>query len=127
ALLTYSFELIANDPYLMDTQKVQLIKNLSNASGPEGMVGGQFLDLEAEKKQIKIRELENIHHLKTGKLLSFAVKAGALIGQATPSELNHLEKFAYYLGLIFQVQDDILDVIGDAERMGKPVGSDQEL
>lgn len=127
ALLTYSFRLIANDPFLMDTQKVQLIKDLSNASGPQGMVGGQFLDLEAESKQITIDELENIHRLKTGKLLSFAIKAGALIGQASPSDIMYLEQFAYYLGLIFQVQDDILDVVGDAEKMGKPVGSDSEL
>src|SRR5699024_5946875 len=127
ALLTYSFELIANDSHILDTHKVELIKELSNASGPEGMVGGQFLDLDAENKQVSIHELENIHHLKTGRLLTFAIKAGALIGQATPSEINHLEQFAYYLGLIFQIQDDILDVIGDAERMGKPVGSDSRL
>lgn len=127
ALLTHSFELIAKDTHLMDTHKVQIMKDLANASGPEGMVGGQFLDLAAEKKQITIKELEHIHHLKTGKLLSFAVKAGALIGHASPYDIHYLNQFAYYLGLIFQVQDDILDIIGDTETMGKPVGSDDEL
>jgi len=127
ALLTYSFKLIADDSMLMDTHKVQLIKELAEASGPEGMVGGQFLDLDAEEKQVTIQQLERIHHLKTGKLLSFAIKAGALIGQATPSDITHLEQFSFYLGLIFQIQDDILDIVGDANKMGKPVGSDKEL
>lgn len=126
ALLTYSFELIANDAYLMDTQKAQLIADLSKASGPLGMVGGQFLDLEAENKPLTIAELEHIHTLKTGQLISFAVKSGAYIAHASPSTLSHLEEFSYYIGILFQVQDDILDVVGDAQKMGKPVGSDVE-
>lgn len=127
ALLTYSFELIANDTYLMDTHKMQLIQNLSHASGPLGMVGGQFLDVEAENRQVTVNELEHIHTLKTAKLLSFAVKAGALIGHASPGTIRHLEEFSYYIGLLFQVQDDILDVVGKVEKMGKPAGSDAAL
>lgn len=125
ALLTYSFESIAEDPLLMDQEKVKLMKWLSRASGPKGMVAGQMLDLQAEDKQITIEELENIHTLKTGELIQFAVIAGAYLGQATNEQLHHLKTYAYYLGLIFQIQDDILDVIGDQEKIGKPIGSDE--
>ncbi|WP_099158462.1 polyprenyl synthetase family protein [Virgibacillus ndiopensis] len=125
ALLTYSFDIISNDSLLADNQKVELIKMLSHSSGPKGMVAGQFLDMEAEDKVVSIEELEEIHDLKTGQLLKFAVTAGALIGNATSDQLKHLNAFAYYLGLIFQVQDDILDVTGDQNKLGKPIGSDE--
>ena len=126
ALLTYSFELIANDEQLTEKEKVFIIKELANASGPEGMVAGQILDIEGEKKVLTLEQLEKVHELKTGKLISFAISAGAYLGEATDEQQHHLKKFAYYLGLIFQVQDDILDVIGDPEKLGKPVGSDAE-
>lgn len=125
ALLTYSFKLIASDPLLTDVQKIELINKLSEASGPVGMVGGQILDMEAEKRAISLEELERIHDLKTGELLKFAVYAGAYLGNATNEQLTHLTEFAHYLGLIFQVQDDILDVTGSEVVIGKPVGSDQ--
>ena len=125
ALLTYSFELIAQDSLLNDNQKVEIIKMLSATSGPKGMVAGQILDMEAEKHEINIEELENIHALKTGKLLEFAMYTGAYLGGASQSQLEHLKQFAYYLGLIFQVQDDILDITGDQDKLGKPVGSDE--
>ncbi|MEC2158391.1 polyprenyl synthetase family protein [Virgibacillus halodenitrificans] len=125
ALLTYSFELIANDPLLQDAEKVELIKSLSRASGPKGMVGGQILDMEAENKATSLTELERIHVLKTGELLQFAVYSGAYLGGASTTELAALNDFSYYLGLIFQIQDDILDVTGDSQKMGKQVGSDE--
>nr|WP_029329087.1 farnesyl diphosphate synthase [Lentibacillus jeotgali] len=124
-LLTFSFELIANDPQLTDKQKVQLIQLLSKVSGPKGMVAGQIRDMEAEKKAVTLEELETIHTLKTGELFRFAIRSGAYLGEATQEQIAHLDKFAHYLGLIFQVQDDILDVTGDAEKIGKPVGSDE--
>lgn len=124
ALLTYSFEMIAEDPLLADGEKVQLIKSLASASGPKGMVAGQILDMEAEKTMATLEELEKIHQLKTGELLMFAIWAGAYLGGANEAQLKHLHDFAYYLGLIFQVQDDILDVTGDPDKIGKPVGSD---
>lgn len=124
ALLTYSFEMIANDPHLKDKQKIDLIKMLSHSSGPSGMVGGQILDMEAEKNPVTLGELENIHTLKTGELLQFSIYAGAYLGGATEKQLAYLKQFSFYLGLIFQVQDDILDVTGDADKLGKPVGSD---
>ncbi|WP_373892731.1 polyprenyl synthetase family protein [Virgibacillus natechei] len=126
ALLTYSFEIISNDPLLKDNQKVEIIKRLSHSSGPSGMVGGQLLDIKAENNAITLEELENVHALKTGELVNFAIFAGAFLGNATKEQLNHLQLFAYYLGLIFQVQDDILDVAGDPGKVGRPVGSDEE-
>lgn len=126
ALLTYSFELVTNDDHLTNEEKVHIVKSLANASGPEGMVAGQILDLEAENKVVTLQQLENIHNKKTGRLLQFAVTTGAFLGQATKEQQNHLQTFAYYLGLIFQVQDDILDVTGNPEKLGKPVGSDLE-
>jgi geranylgeranyl diphosphate synthase type II len=124
ALLTYSFEIIADNHYLQDFEKVELMKKLSKAAGPSGMVAGQILDMEAENNPINLQQLERIHELKTGELLTFAVYSGAFLGHATEEELHYLKEFAYYLGLIFQVQDDILDVTGDPEKLGKPTGSD---
>lgn len=125
ALLTRSFELIAVDPMLTNTEKVEVIRMLSSASGPKGMVGGQILDMEAENHPVTLSELERIHTLKTGELLKFAICSGAYLGNATAEQINYLSTFAYYLGLIFQVQDDILDVTGDPEKLGKPLGSDE--
>lgn len=125
ALLTYSFEIITNDPNISDKQKAELVKMLSRTSGPKGMIAGQMLDMAAEDKKVPLYALERIHALKTGELLKFAVAAGALIGNATRVQIAHLHDFADFLGLLFQVQDDILDVAGDPEKIGKPVGSDE--
>lgn len=125
ALLTYSFEIIANDPLLSEKEKVSIIQLLSRASGPTGMVAGQIMDMESENHAVNIETLERIHALKTGELLKFAVTAGAYLGNATEEQISHLQEFAHYLGLIFQVQDDILDVIGDEKKLGKAVGSDE--
>ncbi|WP_425283887.1 polyprenyl synthetase family protein [Lentibacillus halodurans] len=125
ALLTFSFELIINDPHLTDQQKIHLVQLLSEASGPKGMVAGQILDIEAEKKAVSLEELETIHTLKTGELFRYAIRSGAYLGEATHEQIVHLDEFAHYLGLIFQVQDDILDVTGEPGKTGKPVGSDE--
>lgn len=125
ALLTYSFELIANDSQLTADQKVEILQVLTEASGPKGMVAGQILDMQAENQPVTLEELEQIHAHKTGELLRFAVYAGAFLGGASRTELMHLKEFSYYLGLIFQVQDDILDIMGDEAKLGKPVGSDE--
>lgn len=124
ALLTFSFQLIAEDPQLTDKEKVVMMNELAKASGPLGMVGGQILDIEAENREISLEEMEKVHELKTGELLKFAVYAGAYLGSATESQLKNLKEFGHFLGLIFQVQDDILDITGIEETLGKPVGSD---
>ncbi|MTT32691.1 polyprenyl synthetase family protein [Terrilactibacillus sp. BCM23-1] len=126
ALLTYAFEcLIMNSEQLSETLKLNLTSKLARAAGPEGMVGGQQEDLNAEGKELSIDQLKAIHHLKTGRLLTFAIEAGALIGGASTKELNELKRFAEHLGLAFQIRDDILDIEGTEDEIGKPVGSDE--
>ena len=124
ALLTLSSQLITEDPTLTDSERVFLIRELSKASGARGMVEGQMQDMLSENKAITLEQLERIHTNKTGQLLKFAIVAGAFIGEGSPEELDAMTEMAEALGLIFQIQDDILDVTGDAEKLGKPVGSD---
>lgn len=123
-LLTHSFELITKDELLTADEKIFIVDLLAHSAGPAGMVGGQILDIEGENKSLTLEQLEKIHELKTGKLITFAIVAGAYLAGVNDEQQKHLQEFAYYLGLIFQVQDDILDVTGDADKLGKPVGSD---
>lgn len=125
ALLTYAFEIIAQSKAYSPEQAVKLIQMLASAAGPKGMVGGQMADMEGEQKELPLSELEFIHHRKTGRLLAFSVTAGALIGGANEQETALLEKYARHIGLAFQIRDDILDVEGTEEEIGKPVGSDE--
>ena len=124
-LLTRSFELISLMEDVSSETKIQLIRELSQASGAEGMVGGQVADLQAEGKSVSLEELEYIHQHKTGALMSFAVMAGAHLGNVTEDEKAQLRTFSQHLGLLFQIKDDILDVEGDSEEMGKAAGSDE--
>ncbi|MFG6114389.1 polyprenyl synthetase family protein [Halobacillus sp. MO56] len=124
ALLTLSFQTIMEAEQLTAEQKVYLVHQLSTASGALGMVAGQLMDMESEGIKISLEHLEQIHHLKTGRLLSFALMAGAYIGGASEHQLNSIKETADLLGIIFQIQDDILDVSGNEEKLGKPVGSD---
>jgi len=126
ALLTYSFEVIGNIPpeIASDATKLKLVIELAKAAGTEGMVGGQVADMEGEGKSLTLEELEYIHIHKTGKLLKFSVLAGAIMANATQDQLENLSSFAHHLGLAFQIQDDILDLVGNQQLIGKPVGSD---
>lgn len=126
ALLTDSFSIIMSDDLLTNKEKVFIVKQLSKAAGSAGMVGGQILDMEGEEKQLTVEQLEKIHELKTGKLIEFAVIVGAYLALGDEIKEEALRKYSYFLGLIFQVQDDILDVVGDPDKLGKPVGSDEE-
>ena len=102
--------------------KITLISCLYQASGISGMIYGQELDIENENKKLSIDKLNTIHHYKTGKLLSCAFQLGGLI--ANPQDVKVLKEIGYKVGLAFQIQDDILDVISDSKTLGKPVGSD---
>jgi geranylgeranyl diphosphate synthase type II len=126
ALLTYSFEVIGNIPseFASADTKLKLVIELAKASGTEGMVGGQVADMEGEGKSLTLEELEYIHIHKTGKLLGFSVLAGAIMAGANQEQLKNLSSFAHHLGLAFQIQDDILDLVGNQQLIGKPVGSD---
>lgn len=125
ALLTYSFGLIARLANVSNDDKVQLIDLMSTASGAEGMVGGQILDIEGEEKKLALAELEQVHRLKTGALLTFSILAGAILAQAKPDTILSLSRFGEHLGLAFQIQDDILDVTGTSEELGKTAGKDE--
>jgi geranylgeranyl diphosphate synthase type II len=128
ALLTYSFQVLAEMPeeYADPKTKIALISLLAKSCGAEGMVGGQVADMEGEGKQLKLQELEYIHLHKTGKLLIASVLSGAILAHANESQLKHLEAFAKHLGMAFQIRDDILDLEGNPELIGKPVGSDTD-
>ncbi|GHI01029.1 polyprenyl synthetase family protein [Neobacillus kokaensis] len=126
ALLTYSFEVINKIPNdaAAPSVKLNVIIEMAKAAGAEGMVGGQVADMEGEEKTLTLEELEYIHIHKTGKLLRFSVLAGAILAGASQSQIDNLSQFAHHLGLAFQIQDDILDLTGNQQMLGKPVGSD---
>ncbi|MFJ7725421.1 polyprenyl synthetase family protein [Neobacillus sp. NPDC097160] len=126
ALLTYSFEVISTLPneFASADTKLKLVIEMARAAGTEGMVGGQVADMEGEGKKLSLEELDYIHIHKTGKLLKFCVVAGAIMAEASQSQFDHLSAFAHHLGLAFQIQDDILDLTGNQQVIGKPVGSD---
>ncbi|XJZ26171.1 polyprenyl synthetase family protein [Bacillota bacterium Lsc_1132] len=128
ALLTYSFEVMGEipDEFARPETKVKLMVEMAKAAGTEGMVGGQVADMNGEGKSLTLEELEYIHVHKTGKILSFCVTAGALLSGADVKELESLSLFAHHLGLAFQIRDDILDIEGNQELIGKPVGSDMD-
>ncbi|WP_319004468.1 farnesyl diphosphate synthase [Halobacillus litoralis] len=125
ALLTLSSQVIAEDTTLTDAQRVTMIRELTKAGGARGMVEGQMQDMLSEGKAVSLDVLENIHKNKTGQLLKFAILAGAHLGEASDSAVQQMTDMAEALGLIFQIQDDILDVTGDADVIGKPTGSDE--
>lgn len=126
ALLTYSFQLIAEttEADVDANQKLELIRELAIAAGAEGMVGGQVADMEGEDKSLTLEELKYIHYHKTGKLLAYSAVAGAILAGASKETVEKFRAFAHHLGLAFQIRDDILDIEGSEEKIGKRVGSD---
>ena len=126
ALQSLAFEIISEHVFEGTTPANQLkvVNTLAKASGLTGMCGGQALDIAVTDKAISLAELERVHKLKTGALLKSAITMGALAGNASADEITALECYAEAIGLAFQVQDDILDVEGDTQTLGKPQGSD---
>ncbi|SDI31509.1 geranylgeranyl diphosphate synthase, type II [Natribacillus halophilus] len=127
ALLTESFSLIGNmsEETLPPRDALYLSRRLTEASGATGMVGGQVADLEAENRTVTLEELEWIHRQKTAALLTFAVEAGGVLGEAPREDITRLRHFAEEVGIAFQIKDDLLDVEGSESTIGKPVGSDE--
>ena len=128
ALLNYAYETAAKS-FLLEPENVNIGKaliKLSKKAGVYGMVGGQVVDVEAEKKQevITKEKLDFIHHNKTAALIEAALAVGGILSGASDTEVQKLELVARKIGLAFQIQDDILDVIGKEEVLGKPIGSD---
>ena len=102
--------------------RCNLINELSKASGATGMVGGQMLDLDAEKKKLSLSEILMLQKLKTGELFRFSCVAGPILSEE--KDLKHFEEFANNLGLAFQIKDDLLDIEGDEKQMGKKTKKD---
>ena len=130
ALQTLAFSILSDTPMteVSDRDRLAMLSELATASGVAGMCGGQALDLEAEGQRVNLEMLERIHRHKTGALIRAAVRLGALsAGAQGRKALPLLDKYAECIGLAFQVQDDILDVVGDTATLGKRQGADQQL
>ena len=126
ALLTLAFEVMLRQPDTTPENILRVVREMSTAAGPDGMVGGQALDLESEDKQISMETLRRMHMGKTGALFRAAIRSGAILGGASAIELSSLTEYADNFGLAFQITDDVLDVTGDEAVIGKPVGSDEK-
>ncbi|MCY6959970.1 polyprenyl synthetase family protein [Clostridium sp. ZC22-4] len=105
---------------------IEACKLISNASGVEGMIGGQVVDIISEGKTIKEEQLNYMHSKKTGELIKAAILSGAILGEADNKDIELLTEYSEKLGLAFQIKDDILDVIGDKNILGKNINSDCE-
>lgn len=129
ALLTAAFSLIADGAkkglYSFEAA-VKAVDVLSSLSGASGMVGGQFIDLSSEGKEVSVETLELQDKLKTGALISAACVLGCIAANADEKLIKSAENFAYSTGLAFQIKDDVLDVTGSLEKIGKKTGSDSE-
>ena len=123
ALLTDAFNIIS-EADAKPTLLLKVINELSYGSGPEGMVGGQSMDILLEGKKADKKRLLYIHTHKTGALIRASIRIGAIMANASPAKLEALTDYGEKIGLAFQVTDDILDVTGTMEEMGKPTGSD---
>ncbi len=124
ALQALAYEIIAEDNNLSDESKIRAIKMLSKACGKNGMVLGQHLDIKSESKDISQMEIENIHSLKTGKLIECAVMLGQL--ENTSSKETIFKSFGRNIGLAFQIIDDYLEATSSSKKLGKDINSDEK-
>ncbi len=127
ALLTMAFEVLADpathaDPHV----RADLVLALSKASGAHGMVGGQMMDLWAEQNELDVAQITRLQRMKTGELIAVSTTAGAILGKASEDARTALHAYAHDIGLAFQIADDLLDVEGDAETVGKATGKDAD-
>ncbi len=124
-LLTLAFEVLAESDF-SDSQKLRAVKALALHAGYQGMIGGQTVDLMSEGKAISLDRLKTMDNLKTGKLINCAAFLGCIAADADDEIIVAAEKYTNAVGLAFQIVDDILDVTSTAEKLGKPIGSDNE-
>lgn len=125
SLLTLAFEIILDKKYLLPAStKISLLKKLAEYTGHTGVAGGQFLDLSYEKKRINFTKISNMQKKKTGKLFQFCCLAPAIISSANNSSLNKITRIGEELGFLFQISDDLLDIKGSKQRVGKLVNKD---
>ena len=125
ALQSLAFELLADPATHPDPEvRCALVRGLAEAAGAAGMCGGQMIDLLAEGRSLTLEQILELQRLKTGALFGFACEAGAILGNASAAAREALLGYSADLGLAFQIQDDLLDVTGDAEVTGKDLGRD---
>ena len=122
AMTTMAFEVLATDAD--PTVAIQLVKELAVASGPEGMIGGQVLDIDGETQSLNMEELRRVHRMKTGALLTASCRMGAIAAGASELALAAVTDYGTHLGLAFQIVDDVLDVTSTPEQMGKATNKD---
>lgn len=127
ALLNYAFETMLKKSEVSPNMTLAAISELATASGTEGMIGGQVIDIESEGKTIDSVTLMTMHLHKTAALIMASAKIGALLGGGDKEDLISMEEFARYLGIAFQIKDDILDVTGNEEELGKKTGMDSAM
>ncbi len=128
ALQALAYEILAKDQHaeLTPEHRIAMLSLLTEASGAHGMAGGQAVDLASVGKQLTLAQLEHMHRLKTGALIRASILLGGMCKHdITPDEIDILDNYAQCIGLSFQIQDDILDVVADTETLGKPQGSDE--
>jgi geranylgeranyl diphosphate synthase type II len=126
ALFAEAFKLISELQRACQSDKiVEVIREISQASGASGMVGGQVVDMISTGKKVSFETLEYIHSHKTGRLIEAAVRSAATLADVSPAELGTLTKYAQELGLAFQITDDILDEVGELKELGKVPGGDR--
>ncbi len=129
ALQALAYEILAKDDHkeLTPEHRIEMLSLLTEASGAHGMAGGQAVDLASVGKQLTLDQLEHMHQLKTGALIRASILLGGMCKQdISQPEIDMLSNYALCIGLSFQIQDDILDVISDTETLGKPQGSDEK-
>lgn len=125
-LLTLAFEVLAESETDPDAQvRMRLVLELAKAAGCDGMVGGQMIDLSPERNGLDLAGVAELQALKTGALIRYGARAGAILGRASAEEEMALDAYASDLGLVFQIADDILDVTATTESLGKPAGQDE--
>ena len=127
-LHTRAFELLATGGEYRAETRIAMIRHLSRAAGVDGMAAGQMQDMLAQGQQQTVAALEEMHYLKTGRLITVSLQLGYFAAEVEDSGLfDDLTRFGDAIGLAFQIQDDILDVTADTEQLGKPSGSDEKL
>ena len=125
-LLTLAFETLLSQPEVAPEILARVAREVAQAAGPAGMVGGQAIDLESEGQLPSPDVMKLMHRLKTGALFRASLRAGAMLGGGSEEDLRSLTDYAEHFGLAFQITDDILDVTGTEEALGKPIGSDEK-